>query len=131
MRILRHRPIDRFRGGGVTVAEPINAQTEAAKGTVVVRRFEPDIPYEFAIFHPSDRPLSILASLCPPAKANIRSPQFPLSMFLLNARIAPRHPAEAPPEQLVRLRVRPAVAAGDEEHDDPSSVFLAKSSADR
>jgi DNA-binding transcriptional LysR family regulator len=50
------------QGGGVTISEPISAQTEAKKKTVVLRRFEPEIPYEFAVFHPSDRPLSLLAS---------------------------------------------------------------------
>jgi DNA-binding transcriptional LysR family regulator len=49
-------------GAGITVTEPIGAAAFAKAGEVVLRRFEPEIRYEMVLYHPSDRPLSLLGS---------------------------------------------------------------------
>ena len=48
------------RGVGVALVDPISAE-DLKTPALVVRRFDPAIPYDFAVFHPHDRPLSKLA----------------------------------------------------------------------
>jgi DNA-binding transcriptional LysR family regulator len=48
------------RGVGAALVDPISAE-DLKTPALVVRRFDPAIPYDFAVFHPHDRPLSKLA----------------------------------------------------------------------
>ncbi len=49
-------------GVGVTLLDPISADNlNSDAHEIVIRRFEPTLYYDFAIFHPVDRPLSKLA----------------------------------------------------------------------
>lgn len=47
-------------GAGISISEPVIASEFERQGKVVLRRFEPEIGYEVAFYHPADRPLTVL-----------------------------------------------------------------------
>lgn len=49
------------RGLGVSIVDPFTAVEFAARGSLVVKPFRPQIPYVFRMLRPKNRPSSLLA----------------------------------------------------------------------